>query len=110
MTIFKQIIDGEIPSEKVFENARLLAIKDKFPIAPVHILILPKKEYASLQEIPESDFSIFAEIIAVAKTLATEFGVEDNYRFLTNVGSLSGQSIFHLHFHLIGGRQLGPMG
>lgn len=107
MTIFKKIIDGKLPAEKVFENDKILAIKDKFPIAPVHILIMPKKEMKSLQHMKEEDFYLLGEIVSVAKKLAKEFGIEDGYRFLTNNGASSGQSVFHLHFHLIGGRKLG---
>ncbi len=108
-TIFKKIIDGDLPSEKVFENERLLAIKDVNPAAPVHLLIMPKKEITSIQEMSQEDFDLLSEIIKVAQNLAIEFGISDNYRLLTNNGRLAGQSIFHLHFHLIGGRPLGPM-
>ena len=108
-TIFGKIIKGDLPSEKVFENERLLAIKDAHPKGPVHLLIMPKKAYANLQSVPKEDLSIIAEIVEVAQALAEEFGVADNYRLLTNNGTKAGQSVFHLHFHLIGGKQLGPM-
>lgn len=108
-TIFAKIIKKEIPSDIVFENDRILAIKDLYPKAPVHLLIMPKKEYATLQDVPKGDLPVIAEIVQVAQQLAEEFGVADNYRFLTNIGEESGQSIFHLHFHLIGGKTLGPM-
>lgn len=109
-TIFKKIIDGELEADKVFENERILAIKDKYPIAPVHLLIMPKKEIASLQAMQTADFALLQEIVQVAQKLAKEFKVEKRYRLLTNVGEKAGQTIFHLHFHLIGGRQLGAMG
>jgi histidine triad (HIT) family protein len=108
--IFKDIIDRKLPAEILFENERIIAIKDKFPIAPVHILIMPKKEISGIQKMKKEDFSLLGEILDVAQKLAKEYGVEDGYRLLTNNGSSSGQSIFHLHFHLIGGRRLGPMG
>ncbi|KPK32596.1 MAG: HIT-like protein [Chlamydiae bacterium SM23_39] len=108
--IFKDIIEGKLPAEKVFENEKILAIKDKYPIAPVHILIMPKKEIYNMQELKKEDFFLFLDIIEVAQKLAKKFKIEDGYRFLTNNGKKSGQSIFHLHFHLIGGRVLGPMG
>ncbi len=108
-TIFGKIIRGELPSEKVFENDRLLAIKDLYPVAPVHLLIIPKKEIASLQAMQSEDFSLLAEIVEVAQKLAVQFNVQDGYRLLTNNGSSAGQTIFHLHFHLIGGRALGAM-
>ena len=106
MTIFGKIIRGELPCEKVFENERILAIKDRFPAAPVHILIMPKKEIPNLQALQPEDFPLIAEIITVAQKLAKEFEIEDGYRFLTNSGEEAGQTIFHLHFHLIGGRRL----
>lgn len=106
MTIFGKIIRGELPSEKVFENERILAIKDKFPTAPVHILIMPKKEIANLQALQPEDLPLIAEIILVAQKLAEEFEISDGYRLLTNSGEEAGQTIFHLHFHLIGGRRL----
>lgn len=109
-TIFGKIIKGELPSEKVFENERILAIKDIHPIAPVHLLIIPKKEIASLQAAAEEDLALIAEAILIAQQLAQQFGIEKGYRLLTNNGSDAGQTIFHLHFHLIGGRPLGAMG
>ena len=108
-TIFEKIISGELSSEKVFESETLIAIKDINPQAPVHLLIIPKKAYPSLQEVPKEDLSIMREIIDVSQVLAKKFEVADNYRLLTNIGSKAGQSVFHLHFHLIGGKELGPM-
>jgi histidine triad (HIT) family protein len=109
-TIFGKIIKGELEAEKVFENDRILAIKDRFPVAPVHLLIMPKKEIANFQSLEQADLVLLTEIAAVAQQLAKEFGIADNYRLLTNNGPDAGQSIFHLHFHLIGGRQLGHLG
>lgn len=108
-TIFKKIIDGEVPSEKVFENDTILAFKDINPVAPVHILIIPKKEIPNLQSMTEADFSLISEIVAVAQALAKRFDITNGYRLLTNNGPLSGQEIDHLHFHLIGGRKLGAL-
>jgi len=108
-TIFGKIIEGSLPSEKVFENERILAIKDASPRAPVHLLIMPKKEYSCIQSVPKEDLSIIGELFEVAQELAEKFGVADNYRLLTNNGTKAGQSVFHLHFHLIGGKRLGPM-
>jgi histidine triad (HIT) family protein len=110
MTIFGKIIKGELPCEKVFENERILAIKDRYPAAPVHILIMPKKEIPNFQSLKPEDMPLIAEIIQVAQKLAIEFEIEDGYRFLTNNGEESGQTIFHLHFHLIGGRRLTHLG
>lgn len=109
MTIFGRIIQGELPAEKVFENERIIAIKDLYPLAAVHLLIMPKKEIKDFQSLDAADLPLIAEIVQVAQQLAKEFGVADGYRFLTNNGPSAGQTIFHLHFHLIGGRPLGPM-
>jgi len=109
MTVFAKIIKRELPAEIVFENERILAIKDLYPIAPVHLLIMPKKEIKDIQSIEEEDMPLIGEIAIIAKKLADEFDVADGYRLLTNNGPSAGQTIFHLHFHLIGGRNLGPM-
>ncbi len=105
-TIFGKIIDGTLPAEKVFENERILVIKDKFPAAPVHLLIMPKKEFPNLQALGPDDLDLIPEIIQVAQKMAKQFEIEDGYRLLTNCGEEGGQTIFHLHFHLIGGRRL----
>lgn len=109
-TVFGKIIRGELPSEKVFENERILAIKDISPVAPIHILIMPKKEIKDFQSLQPEDLPLIGEIAVVAQELATRFGIADGYRLLTNIGSPAGQVIFHLHFHLIGGRPLGHIG
>jgi histidine triad (HIT) family protein len=108
-TIFEEIIHGKIPAEKVFESEQILVIKDKYPVAPVHLLILPKKNFSCLQQVPLEDISIIAEIMSVTQQLAREFHIENDYRLLTNNGPKAGQSIFYLHFHLVGGTQLGPI-
>jgi histidine triad (HIT) family protein len=105
-TVFGKIIAGELPCEKVFENERILAIRDIAPVAPVHILIIPKKEIRDLQSVEEIDLPLIAEVIQVAQQIAREQGVSDGYRLVTNNGSQAGQVIFHLHFHLIGGRPM----
>ena len=106
MTIFKDIVDGKIPCEKVFESETVIAFKDIAPQAPVHLLIIPKKEIKDLQSILKEDLHLIGEIIQVAQQLAKEFGVQEGYRLVTNNGALGGQAVFHLHFHLLGGRQL----
>lgn len=105
-TVFGKIIKGELPCEKVFENETILAFKDLHPKAPVHILIVPKKEIANLQSVEPEDYPLIGEVIEVAQKLAKEFGIEDGYRLLTNNGSGAGQTVFHLHFHLMGGKRL----
>ncbi len=108
-SIFTKIINGELPSDKVFENERILAIKDIYPVAPVHLLIIPKKPIPDLQSVSKEDLSLISEMIEVAQQLAKEFKVEEGYRLITNNGKEAGQEIFHLHFHLIGGRKLGAL-
>jgi histidine triad (HIT) family protein len=109
-TVFGKIIKGELPCKKVFENERILAIEDIAPIAPVHILIMPKKEIPNLQAVKPEDLSLISEIVQVAQKLANEYNIEEGYRLLTNNGPDGGQIIYHLHFHLIGGRRLTHLG
>lgn len=109
-TVFAQIIQGKLPSKKVFENERILAIEDLHPVAPVHILIMPKKEIPDLQSVKPEDFALLGEIVEVAQKIAKERGILEGYRLLTNNGKGAGQTIFHLHFHLIGGRPLSILG
>ncbi|MBA3237137.1 MAG: histidine triad nucleotide-binding protein [Parachlamydiaceae bacterium] len=109
MTIFGKIIAGELPAEKVFENERILAFKDIHPSAPVHLLIIPKKEIKDLQSLQQEDLPLITEMITVAQELAERFNIADGYRLLTNNGANAGQMVFHLHFHLIGGKKLGPI-
>lgn len=108
-TVFGLIIQGKLPSKKVFENERILAIEDLHPVAPVHILIMPKKEIRNLQSMEPHDYPLLGEIVEVAQQIAEEKGIAEGYRLLTNSGSDAGQTIFHLHFHLIGGKILGKM-
>ncbi|WP_213152466.1 MULTISPECIES: HIT domain-containing protein [unclassified Neochlamydia] len=108
--VFAQIIAGKIAVDKVFENERILAFKDIHPVAPVHILIIPKKEIADLQSVQVEDLPLISEIVQVAQLLAKTHHLTEGYRLLTNNGSLAGQTVFHLHFHLIGGRKLETLG
>lgn len=108
-SIFSRIIAGELPADKVFENERIVAFKDINPSAPIHILIVPKKEIPDLQSVSAEDLPLIGEIVSVAQTLAERFEITDGYRLLTNNGASAGQTVFHLHFHLIGGRKLGAL-
>jgi histidine triad (HIT) family protein len=109
-SIFSQIISRELPADIVFENERIIAIKDIHPAAPVHLLIISKKEISNLQSVTDVDLPLIGEMMKTATELAKEFHVEGGYRLLTNIGPASGQIIYHLHFHLLGGRQLGGLG
>ena len=109
-TVFGLIIQGRLPCTKVFENERILAIEDIHPVAPVHILIMPKKEIKNLHSLEKEDWPLIGEIMEVAQQIAEEKGIADGYHVLTNNGADAGQTVFHLHFHLIGGRVLGKLG
>ena len=110
-TIFEKIFDGELPAEKVYEDKNIVAIKDKYPKAPIHLLIIPRKVIPNIQALTEEDLFLMEEVFRVAKILAKEFDVEEEgYRLLVNNGPDAGQTISHLHFHLLGGRPLGSMG
>jgi len=109
--IFARIIRGEIPSSTVYEDEAVLAFHDINPLAPTHILVIPKGPYVSWDDFSQkaSDAEISALTRSVGK-IAREAGlVEDGYRVLTNVGPNSGQEVPHLHLHIFGGRPLGPM-
>lgn len=106
-TIFKRIIDREIPVDVVYEDDRVLAFRDVSPQAPVHVLVIPKQEIKSVDAIEEPDAALLGHLWLVIGKIARELGVaEDGYRVVTNCGKLGGQSVDHLHFHLLGGRQL----
>jgi len=109
-TIFSKIINKEMPAEIVFENDKVIAIQDIAPKAPVHLLIMPKKPIKDVQSVEPGDLELIGECIKVAQQLAKEYETEGGYRLLTNNGPSAGQSVFHLHFHLLGGRPLGIMG
>jgi histidine triad (HIT) family protein len=108
-TIFGKIIKGELPCEKVYEDDLVFAFKDIHPKAPVHLLICPKKEISDLQSVSEEDLKLMPHLIKTAQLLAKKFGVENGYRLIVNNGPASGQTVAHLHFHLIGGKTLGGM-
>ena len=101
------MIRGEAPSKKVYEDDRAYAFYDIRPQAPVHILVVPKKHIRGLKEATEQDAELVGYCHVVAAKLAQEHGVENGYRTVLNVGPGAGQSVFHLHVHLIGGRHLG---
>lgn len=110
MDIFKKIIEGSVPARKLYENEYLIVIEDIHKVAPVHLLIIPKKAYKGLQEVPLHDLSILEEVGKAVQLMAKEFDLLDGYRLITNNGEEAGQTIFHMHFHLIGGRRLMQLG
>ncbi len=105
--LFCKIIKGEIPSNKVYEDARVYAFHDISPAAPVHILIVPKVHITSANELSAENAEVVGHIFAVAAKLAKELGfAEKGYRIVNNCGEDGGQTVGHLHFHLLGGRGL----
>lgn len=104
--LFCKIINGEIPSQKVFENDKVYAFKDISPQAPVHILIIPKEHIESAAKLDESNSAIVAEIFTVAARLAKELKLDNGFRIVTNCGEYGCQSVKHLHFHLLSGEKL----
>jgi len=103
-TVFKKIIDKELPADIVYEDESVIAFKDINPRAPVHILIVPKKEIPTLKDITSEDELILGHCLMVAKLVAQNQNLE-GYRIVLNVDKAGGQEVFHLHFHLLGGRQ-----
>ncbi|TXK84106.1 histidine triad nucleotide-binding protein [Paenibacillus sp. N3.4] len=109
--IFCKIVEGELPSKKVYEDDEILAFHDIQPAAPIHVLIIPKKHIASLDDAGPEDWAVIGHIQRVAKQVASESGVsESGYRVVTNVGANAGQIVHHLHYHLMGGARLSPLG
>jgi len=106
VTLFEKIIARQIPSDILYEDERVIAIKDIHPQAPVHLLIIPKKPIAKIQEVEPEDLFLIGEMIQVAQKLAKEFDIEQGYRLVVNNGEKASQTVFHLHMHLLGGDKL----
>ena len=105
-TIFKRIIDGEIPAKMVHEDEHCLAFHDVSPQAPVHVLIIPRKEIASVDVIADEDQEVIGHIWCVIRDIAKKLELAKGYRVVVNCGEEGGQSVNHLHYHLLGGRSL----
>ena len=105
--LFCKIAEGQIPADKVYEDDRIIAFRDISPQAPLHALIVPRKHIATLNDADEQDGDLFGHILLTAKRIAGEQGVETGYRVVANCGAPAGQSVFHIHFHVLGGRPLG---
>jgi len=105
--LFCKIIKKEIPSSIVFENENILAFNDINPQAPIHILLIPKEHVASLNEIPEEKKDILSDLLLRARQIAEEKGIaQTGYRLVLNTEKDSGQEVFHVHLHLLGGRRM----
>ncbi|WP_410208297.1 histidine triad nucleotide-binding protein [Fusobacterium sp.] len=107
-TIFTKIINREIPATIVFENDKVLAFKDINPLAPVHILVIPKKEIATINDIKEEDKELIGEIFLAIGKIVKDLGIDkEGYRVVANCNEYGGQEVFHLHYHILGGKKLG---
>ena len=106
--IFCKIIKGDIPSEKIYEDEEVIAFRDIHPVAPVHVLVVPKKHISSLVELQKEDEAVVGKIYSVINVIAKQEGIlEKGFRVVVNCGEDGGQEVKHLHFHLLGGKKLG---
>ncbi len=105
--IFCQIVNKQIPAKVVYEDEAILAFDDIRPKAPTHVLIIPKDHFASLNEVPEDKGDLLARLLMKARQIALDKGIaESGYRIVLNTAGDSGQDVFHIHFHLLGGRKM----
>ena len=108
--IFCKIVEGTLPAKKVFENEKVLAFHDIQPQAPVHVLVIPKKHIASMNDAGDEDWELIGEMHRAAQQIAKELGIsESGYRLINNCGADAGQVVFHIHYHILGGDKLGPL-
>lgn len=105
-TLFEKIIDREIPADIIFEDELSIVIKDISPQAPTHLLIIPKKVIPKLSDSTVEDQSILGHLMLVAGQIADQLGLDETFRLVVNNGAKAGQSVFHLHLHLLSGRPL----
>ena len=109
-TLFTKIINREIPADIVYEDDDVIAFKDIAPVAPIHVLVVPKKEIPTINDISDEDALLIGKVYRVIGKLVKEFEIDkDGYRVVSNCNEHGGQTVFHIHFHLIGGNQLGTM-
>ncbi|MEJ2058037.1 MAG: histidine triad nucleotide-binding protein [Desulfofustis sp.] len=109
--LFCKIIAGDIPAEKIHETDDIVAFRDINPQAPTHLLVIPKRHYSDLSEIEEADDGLIGKIVRTGAELAAKEGLENGYRIIFNNGPHGCQVVFHIHMHVLGGRQLrGPLG
>ena len=108
--IFCKIVDGKIPSARVFEDDDILAFKDINPARPVHVLVIPKRHIESLAHVTDADAPLLGKMLALANRIATEQGSPDGFRIIINTGRIGHQEVPHLHIHIVGGPEpVGPM-
>ena len=104
--LFCKIVAGEIPSTKVYEDETVLAFRDIAPMAPTHILVIPKAHIGSVAEVSAENSGVVAHIFEVIAAIAKAEGLENGYRVVSNCGDDAGQTVHHLHFHILGGKKL----
>ncbi len=105
-TLFEKIIDKEIPAEIIFEDEIAIVIKDINPQAPTHLLIIPKKVIPKLSDSSDDDKNVLGHLMLIARDISNELGLDETFRLVVNNGAKAGQSVFHLHIHLLSGRRL----
>lgn len=107
--VFCKIVRGEIPSKRAYEDGLVLAFHDIRPVAPVHVLVIPKSHVTSLAECSAEHEAVLGRMLALAPRLARDLGATDGFRTIVNTGRDGRQEVYHLHMHVIGGRDTGPM-
>lgn len=105
--IFCKIVNGDIPSNKVYEDDTVLAFHDIAPQMPVHVIVIPKMHIASAAEVNEENSVVIGHIFEVIAKIAKDLGLENGFRVINNCGKDGGQTVGHIHFHILGGRTLG---
>lgn len=106
MTLFEKIVARQIPADIVFEDDAVIAFRDIHPVAPVHVLVVPKKPILNVGAAEDDDGALLGRLLLACRTVAANEGLGDGYRVVTNIGHDGGQSVDHLHFHVLGGRQM----
>ena len=102
-TIFSKILEGEIPAEFIYQDEQLVVIKDAFPKAPVHLLMIPRKPIINLDDLQQDDEALMGYMMMKIPEIALQAGLSDGYRTIINTGKGGGQEVFHLHIHILGG-------
>ena len=106
-TTFKRIIDREIPAKIVYEDEHCLVFEDIKPVAPTHLIVIPKREIVSVDDVKPEDEAVVGHLFTAIRAVAAKLGLTGGYRVVTNCGPDSGQEVMHLHFHVLAGRRLG---
>jgi len=105
--LFCKIVEGEIPCDKIFENDQVIAFRDLNPQAPTHILVIPRKHISTVNELTADDKNIVGEMVLAAQAVAKQEGIEESgYRLVMNCNEGAGQTVFHIHLHIMGGRRM----